>query len=189
MSGRRVIRSLPAILVLLGGGATALAGQLPDRAQPADTVPAFLLEAGPTLAWGDGRRGGVGGRTEIAVLRRFRLVGEGLVFFPDLNVAEPNASAAHRSTQANLDLLIDLNRRGPIRVYLGLGLGYTRLRIDLTVDDRTEGVTFSNAFTNRIVGVRWPAAFGTPFVQFTSQVRSNDPWVLSAGFTFRLAGG
>ena len=98
------------------------------------------------------------------------------------------ASASHSSTQLNANVLLDLNTRGPARVYLGLGFGYTRLRLDLTVEGRTEGATFDDTGTNRIVGVRVPLDFGSPFVEWNSQLRANRPWILSGGVSFRIGG-
>ena len=113
---------------------SALVAALAASATAPGTSPsAEVIPAAPVAAWGEGRRAGVGARLLLNEAGRLRVATEGLLFFPDLTFAEANAQQSSNSTQSTANVLFDLNREGAARIYLGLGMSYVRLRLDLTL--------------------------------------------------------
>lgn len=171
-----------------GLGLIAVLGSLP-LGLAAQEIP-FTLYVAPQGAWSENRDFAAGLRVGLELERRVSIVAEGVHFFPGTDgIAEPGVGVSRSVDRASLNVLLTLNPGHRVQIYGGLGMGYLRSRLALTVDGREEGINRRRWVTNRLIGLRASLGrYGTPFLEWGSEVSRGRPQVWAAGVAIRLFG-
>ncbi|MDH3224903.1 MAG: hypothetical protein OEO23_14375 [Gemmatimonadota bacterium] len=140
-----------------------------------------LWTVGPELSWSEGRRVGVGGRTDVLLTGQVRAYAQGVYYFPDTShLVEPEASAERKRIELNLNIV-----REPVRwggwLYLGAGLSWEWRSLEVAFEGLDERVTNSDWAANAIIGVRKPGPGWVPHLELKRELWRLGWWVLTAG--------